>query len=144
MNNFQIYELRLEEAEEPEVKFSKFVESWRKQRSSSKTTTSASLITLKHLTVWITTNCGTFLDMGVPGHLTYLLRNLYEGQEATIQTEHVTVDWFKIEKGYIFSTCLFNLHAEYIMGKAGLDESQAGIKISGRNIKSSDMQMLPL
>ena len=94
--------------------------------------------------MWITTNCGTFLDMGVPSHLTYLLRNLYEGQEATIQTEHVTMDWFKIEKGYIFSTCLFNLHAEYIMGKAGLDESQAGIKISGRNIKSSDMQMIPL
>ena len=77
-------------------------------------------------------------EMGIPDHLTYLLRNLYAGQEATVRTGHGTTDWFQIGKGVrqgcIFSPCLFNLHAEYIMRNAGLDEAQAGIKIAGRNI----------
>ena len=75
--------------------------------------------------------------MGIPNHLTCLLRNLYAGQEATVRTGHGTTDCFQIGKevcqGYILSSCLFNLHAEYIMRNAGLDESQAGIKIAGRN-----------
>ena len=103
------------------------------------TSTSALLTTLKLLTVCITTNCGKFLEMGIPDHLTCLLRNLYAGQEATVGTGHGTMDWFQIGKGVhqgcILSPCLFNLYAEY-MGNAGLDEAQAGIKISGRNINN--------
>ena len=78
--------------------------------------------------------------MGIPEYLTYLLRNLYAGQEATVRTRHGTTDWFKIEKGilqgYILSPCLFNLYAEYIMTNTGLEEAQAGIKIARRNINN--------
>ena len=78
--------------------------------------------------------------MGITDHLAYLLRNLYAGQEATVRTGHRTTDWYQIGKGvcpgYILSPCLFNLHAEYIMRNARLDEPQAGIKISGRNINN--------
>ena len=78
--------------------------------------------------------------MGLPNHLTCLLRNLYEGQEATVRTGHGTTDWFQIGKGVhhgcILSPCLFNLYAEYIMRNAGLDEAQAGIKIGRRNINN--------
>ena len=79
-------------------------------------------------------------EMGIPDHLTCLLRNLHAGQEATIRTGHGTTDQFQIEKGicqgYISLPCLFNLYAEYIMRNAGLDEAQAGIKIAGRNINN--------
>ena len=79
-------------------------------------------------------------EMGLPDHLTYLLRNLYAGQEATVRTGHRTTSWFQIRKGVhqgcILSPCLFNLHAEYIMQNAGLDEAQAGIKIARRNINN--------
>ena len=78
--------------------------------------------------------------MGVPDHLTCFLRNLYEGQEATVRTGHGTTDWFQIGKevhqGCILSLCLFNLYAEYIMKNAGLDEAQAGIKTAGRNLNN--------
>ena len=77
--------------------------------------------------------------MGIPDHFTCLLQNLYAGQEATVRTGHGTTDWFQIRKGVhqgILSSCLFNLYAEYIMGNAGLDEAQAGIKIAGRNINN--------
>ena len=78
--------------------------------------------------------------MRIPDHLTYLLRNLYAGQEATVRTGHGTTDWFQIRKGVhqdcILSPCLFNLYAEYIMRNAGLDEAQAGIKIAGRHINN--------
>ena len=78
--------------------------------------------------------------MGIPDHLTCFLRNLYSGQEATVRTGHGTTDWFQIGKrvcqGCILSCCLFNLYAEYIMRKAGLDEEQTGIKIAGRNISN--------
>ena len=78
--------------------------------------------------------------MGIPEHLTCLLRNLYVGQEATVRTGHGTTDWFQIGKGvhqgYILSPCLFNLFAVYIMRNTGLDEAQAGIKIAGRNINN--------
>ena len=76
--------------------------------------------------------------MRIPDHLTRLLRNLYAGQEATVRTGHGTTDWFQIGKGVrqhcILSPCLFNLYAEYIMRNAGLEETQAGIKIARRNI----------
>ena len=78
--------------------------------------------------------------MGIPGHLTFLLRNLYAGQEATVRTGHRTTDWFQIGKGVrqgcILSPCLFNLCADYIMRNAGLEEAQAGIKIARRNINN--------
>ena len=81
-----------------------------------------------------------FQEMGIPDHLTCLLRNLYAGQETTVRTGHRTTDWFQIGKGArqdcILSPCLFNLYAEYIMRNAGLDEAQAGIKIVGRNINN--------
>ena len=79
-------------------------------------------------------------EVGIPDHLTCLLRNLYAGQEATVRTVHGTTDWFQIGKGvcqgYILSSCLFNLYAEYIMRNAGLEEAQAGIKIARRNINN--------
>ena len=78
--------------------------------------------------------------MGIPDHLTCLLRNLYAGQEATVRTIHGTTDWFQIRKGVrqgcILSPCLFNLYAEYIMRNAELDETQAGVKIAGKNINN--------
>ena len=79
-------------------------------------------------------------EMGIPDHLTCLLRNLYAGQEATVRTGHGTTDWFQIGKGVcqgcILSPCLFNFYAEYIMRNAGLEEGQAEIKIAGRNINN--------
>ena len=78
--------------------------------------------------------------MGIPDHLVCLLRNLYAGQEATVRTGHGTTDWFQIGKGvhqgYILSSCLFNLYAEYIMRNAGLEEAQTGIKNAGKNINN--------
>ena len=94
----------------------------------------------KPLTVWITRNWKILKEMGNPDHLTCLLRNLYAGQEATVRTGHGTTDWFQIGKGVrqgcILSPCVFNLHAEYIMRNAGLDEAQARIKIARRNINN--------
>ena len=88
-------------------------------------------------------------EMGIPDHLTCLLRNLYLSQEATVRTGHETTDWFQIRKGVpqgcILSPCLFNLYAQYIMRNSGLDEAQVGIKIAGRNTNNLDRQMtLPL
>ena len=89
----------------------------------------------------------TLKEMGIPDHLTCLLRNLYAGQEATVRTGHGTTDWFQIGKGVpqgcILSPCLFNSYAEYIMRNAGLEEAQAGIKIAGEISITSDMQMTP-
>ena len=94
----------------------------------------------KPLTVWITTNWKILQEMGIPDHLTHLLRNLYAGQEAIDRTGHETTDWFQTRKGIrqgcVLALCLFNLHAEYIMRNAGLDEAQAGIKISRGNISN--------
>ena len=90
--------------------------------------------------VWITTNCGKFLEMRIPDHLTCPLRNLYAGQEATVRTGCATTDWFQIGKEVyrdcILSPCLFNLSAEYIIQNAELGEAQAGIKIARRNINN--------
>ena len=94
----------------------------------------------KALTVWITINWKILKEMGIPDHLICLLRNLYAGQEARVRTGHGTTDWFQIGKGVrqgcILSPCLFNLYAEYIMRNFGLEETQAGIKIAGRNINN--------
>ena len=95
----------------------------------------------KPLTVWITINCEKFFKRWeYQTTFTYLLRNLYAGQEATVRTGHGTMDWFKIAKGVhqgcILSPWLFNLYAEYIMWNAGLDEARAGIKIAGKNINN--------
>ena len=86
--------------------------------------------------------------MGIPDHLTHLLRNLYVGQEATVRTLFGTTDWFKMEKGVpqgcLLPPCMFNLYAEHIMRHAGLDELQAGIKQTGKTSTTSDMRMIPL
>ena len=135
-----MFKLVLEKAEEPEIKLSTSAGSWKKQESSRKTSISALLTTPKPLTVWITINWKILKEMGIPDHLTSLLRNLYAGQEATARTEHGTTDWFQIRKGvhqgYILSPCLY---AEYIMRNAALEEAQAVIKMA----RSSDMQMTP-
>ena len=95
---------------------------------------------VKPLTVWITTNWKILKEMGIPDHLTCLLRNLCADEEATVRTGHGTTDWFQIGKGVrqvcILSLCLFNLYAEYIIRNARLDEAQPGIKIAGRNISN--------
>ena len=94
----------------------------------------------KSLIVWITTNWKILKEMRIPDHLTCHLRNLYVGQEAIVRTGHGTMDWFQTGKGVcqgcIFSPCLFKLYAEYIMWNARLDEAQAGIKITRRNINN--------
>ena len=97
--------------------------------------------------MWITTNWKILKEMGIPDHLTCLLRNLCAGQEATVRTGHETTDWYQIGKGVcqgcILSLCLFNFYAEYLMGNAWLDEAQAGIKIAGEISITSDTQMTP-
>ena len=135
-----MFKLVLEKAEEPEIKLSTSAGSWKKQESSRKTSISA-LLTMPvfdcvdHNELW-----KILKEMGIPDHLTCFLRNLYAGQEATVRTGHGTTDWSQIGKGVrqgcILSPCLFNLYAEYIMRNAGLEETQAGIKIAGRNISN--------
>ena len=112
----------------------------KKQESSRKASISALLTMPKPLTVWITTNWKILKEMGIPDHLTCLLRNLYASQETTVITGHGTTDWFQIGKGVcqdcILSPCLFNLYSEYIMQNARLDEVHIRIKIWGRNINN--------
>ena len=139
-----MFKLDLEKAEEPEIRLSTPAGSSKKQESSRKT--SALLTMPKPLTVWITINCGRFLKR-------WEYQNTWPaswethmaGQEATARTGHGT-DWFQIGKGVrqgcILSPCLFNLYAEYIMRNAGLDDTQAGIKIARRN-SNNLRQMIP-
>ena len=138
--NFQMFKLDLEKAEEPEIKLPTSIGSSKKQESYRKISTSALLTTPKPLTMWITENWKILKEMGIPDHLTCLLRNLYANQKATVRTGHGTTDWFQIGKGVhqgcILSPCLFNIYAEYIMQNARLDEAQARIKIAGRNINN--------
>ena len=130
----------IKKAEEPEIKLPTSFGSSKKQESSRKTSISALLTMPKPLTVWITTKWKIVKEMGIPDHLTCLLRNLYASQEATFRTGHGTTDWFQIGKGVpqdcILSSCLFNLYAEYLIQNAGLDEAQAGIKIARRNVNN--------
>ena len=99
----------------------------------------------KHLTGWIAINWKILEEVGIPDHLTCLLRNLYAGQEATGRIGHRTTDYFQIRKGVhqgcILLPCLFNLYAEYIMRNAGMEEAQAGIKMLGEISITSDKQM---
>ena len=144
--DFKLYKLDLEKAEGPEIKLPTSVGSWRKQRGSRKTSTSASLTTLKPLTVWVTANWKILKEIGVLDHLTCLLRNLYSGQGATVRTRHETTDWFQTGKGgrqgcvlsliYKVHILLFHLYVKYIMQNARQDESQAGIKTARRNINN--------
>ena len=135
-----MFKLVLEKVEEPEIKLPTSVGSSKKQENSRKTSTSALLTMPEPLTVWITTNWKILHEMGIPDHLTCLLRNLYAGQEATVRTGHGTTDWFQtgkgVHQGCILSLCLFNLYAEYIMRNAELEEAQAGIKTARRNINN--------
>ena len=126
-----MFQLDLEKAEEPEIKFPISFGSSKKQESSRKTPTDF----VDHNKLW-----KILKEMGIPDHLTCLLRNLYAGQEARVRTGHGTTDWFQIGKGVrqgcILSPCLFNFYAESIMRNAGLEETQAGIKIARRNINN--------
>ena len=134
-------------AVKPEIKLSTSIGSSQKKDSSGKTATSALLTMpkpLDHHKLW-----KILKEMGIPDHLTCLLRNLYAGQEETVRTGHGTTDWFQIGKGVrqgcILSPCLFNLYAEYIMWNAGLDEAQLESRLPGEISVTSDMQMiLPL
>ena len=135
-----MFKVVLDKAEESEIKLPTSAGSPKKQESSRKTSISALLTMPKPSTVWITINWKILKEIGIPDHLTRLLRNLYAGEEATVRTGHGTTDWFQIGKGVrqgcILSPCLFNLYAEYIMRNAGLEEAQAGIEIARRNINN--------
>ena len=136
-----MFKMVLEKAEEPEIKLTSSAGSWKKQESSRKNiyfcfTDYAKVFDgVDHDKLW-----KILKEIGIPNHLSCLLRNVYAGQEATVRTGHGTTDWFQIGKGVhqvcILSPCLFNLYAEYIMRNAGLEEAQAGIKIARRNINN--------
>ena len=145
--NFQMFKLILEKAEAPEIKLSTSPGSWKKQESSRKTSISALLTTPKPLTVWITINWKTLKEMGIPDHLTCLLRNLYAGQETIVRTVLGTTDGFQIgkrvHKGCILSPCLFNLYAEYIVRNAGLEKHKLESRLPGEVSITSDVQITP-
>ena len=135
-----MFKLVLEKAEEPEIKLPTFTGSSKKQDFQKNIyfcfiDYAKAFDCMDHNKLW-----KILKEMGITDYLTCLLRNLYSGQEATVRTGHGTTNWFQIGKGVhqgcILSPCLFNLHAEYIMRNAGLDEAQAGIKIAGRNINN--------
>ena len=134
-----MFKLVLEKAEEPQIKLPTSSGSLKKQESSRKTSTSALLTMPKPLFGCVDHNklWKILQEMGIPDHLTCLLRNLYASQEVTVRTGCGKAEWFQIGKGVhqgsILSPCLFNLYAEYIMRNVGLEEAQAGIKIAGRN-----------
>ena len=136
-----MFKLVLEKTEEPEIKLSTSADHWKSERVPEKNIYFCFLDYAKafdcvdHNKLW-----KILKEMGIPDYLTYLLRNLHAGQEATVRTGHGTTDWFQIGKevlqGCILSPCLFNLYAEYIMWNARLDKAQARIKISRRNINN--------
>ena len=139
--NFQMFKLVLEKAEEPEIKLPTSTGSSKTAREFQKNIYFCFIDYVKafdcvdHHKLW-----KILKEMGITDHLTWLLRNLYAGQEATVRTGDGTTDWFQIRKGvhqgYILSPCLFNLYAEYIMRNTGLYETQGGIKIFRRNISN--------
>ena len=140
--NFQVFKLDLGKAEEPAIKLPTSAGSLKKQENSRK----------KHIYFCFIDSVKAFdcedhhklwkilQEMGIPDHVTCLLRNLYAGQEATVRTAHRTTDWFQtgkgVHRGYILSPCLFNLYAQYIMRNPGLDEAQVGIMVAARNINN--------
>ena len=137
---FQMFKVVLEKAEEPEIKLPTSTGSWKKQEFQK----NIYFCFIDYAKVFDCVGPNKLWkiikEMGLPDHLTCLLRNLYAGQEAVVRTGQETTDSFEIEKGVcqgcILSPCLFNLHAKYIMRNAGLDEAHAGIKIPGRNINN--------
>ena len=138
--NFLMFKLVLEKTEEPEIKLPTSAGSWKSKRVPEKHRfllywLSQSIWLCDHNKLW-----KILKEMGIPDHLTWLLRNLYAGQEATVRTGHGTTDWFQMGKGVrqgcLLSPCLSNFYAEYIMRNAGLEEAQAGIKIAGRTINN--------
>ena len=143
-----MFKLVLEKAEEPEIKFVNIRWIIEKARKFQKNIYFCFIGYAKafdcgdHNKLW-----KILKEMGIPDHLTCLLRNLYAGQEATVKTRHGTRDWFQIGKrvqqGYALPPCLFNFYAEFIMRNACLDEAQTGIKFTGRNINNSHMLMIP-
>ena len=130
-----MFKLDLEKAEEPEIKLPTSTAEFHKNIHFCFIDYAKAFDCVDHNKLW-----KILKEMGIADYLTYLLRNLYAGQEATVRTGHGTTDWFQIGKGvcqgYILSPCLFNLHAEDIMWNARLDEGQSGIKIAGRNINN--------
>ena len=135
-----MFKLDLEKAKKPEIKLLTSIGSSKKQESSRKISISALLTMPKPLTVWITIKLWKILqEMGIPDHLTCLMRKLYASQEGSLRTGHGTTDWFQIGKGVcqgcILSPCLFNLYAEYITWN-GQGEAEAEIKIARRNINN--------
>ena len=143
-----MFKLVLEKAEEPEIKLPTSTGSSKKQKSFRKTSNfcfidyAKALDCVDHNKLW-----KLLKEMGIPDHLTCLLRNLYAGQEATVRSEHGTTDWFQIGKGVhqgcILSPCLLNFYAEYIMRNAGLEETQLESRLMGEISITSDMQMTP-
>ena len=145
--NFQMFKLDLEKAEEPEIKLPTSTGSSKKQQSSRKSIyfcfidSAKAFVCVDHNKLW-----KILKEMGIPDHLTCLLRNLYAGQEATVRTRHGTTDWFQIGKGVhqgcILLNCLFNLYAEYIMRNAGLDwiKHKLESRFPGEISITSDMQ----
>ena len=134
-----MFKVSLEKAEEPAIKLPTSAGSQKKQENFRKTPASALLTTSKPLTVWITTNWKILKEMGIPDHLTCLLRNLYAGQEATVRTGHGTMDWFQTGKEYVkavYCHSAYITYAEYVMRNTQLDEAQAGIQIARKNINN--------
>ena len=135
--NFQMFKLDLEKPKETEIKLPKSTGSLKKQKFQKNicfTDYAKTFDCVDHKKLW-----KILKEMGIPDHLTCLLRNLYAGQEATVRTGHGTKDWFQRKRSTsrrILSPCLFNFYAEYIMRNAGLEETQAGIKIAGKNINN--------
>ena len=146
--NFQMFKLDLERAEEPEIKLPTCARLWKKQECYRKNIYFCFIDYAKafdcvdHNKLW-----KILKEMGIPDHLTCLLRNLYAGQEATVRNGHGTTDWFQIgqgvRQGYTVSPCLFNFNAEYIMRNAGLEEAQLESRLPGEISVTSDMQMTP-
>ena len=142
--DFQMFKLYLEKAEEPETKLPTSIGSSKKQESYKKNIYfyfvdyAKTFDCVDHNKQW-----KILQEMGIPDHLTCLLRNLYGVQEATVRIAHGTTDWFQVGKGVrqdcILSPCLFNFYVEYIMRNAGLDEAQAGIRLLGEITITSDM-----
>ena len=142
-----MFKLDFEKAEEPETKLPTSTGSSKRQDSSRKNIYfcfidyAKAFDCMDHDRQW-----KILKEMGIPGHLTCLRRNLYAGQEATVRTEHGTTDWFqtgKVCQGCILLPCLFNLYAEYLMQNAGLDEVQLESRLLGEISITSDMQMIP-
>ena len=154
LQQYQMYKLDLEKAEEPEIKLptstgSQIKQEKKKEEKAREFQKNICFIdcTKAILMVQMTTNWKILKETGISDHLTCHLRNLNKGQEAAVRTGHETTDWFKagkgVYKGCILSCCLFNLHAEYIMWNTGLDEAQAGIRFPGEISITWDMQMTP-